>query len=75
MRSDGSTMVCVRSLLKWLYNDLIMITGVVRSIVVMLTGVLFIFWSESVANVFIRMLGLFFFLLAFLSMVKIYLSI
>ena len=67
-------MVCVRSLLKWLYNDLIMITGVVRSIVVMLTGVLFIFWSESVANVFIRMLGLFFFLPAFMSMVKIYLS-
>ena len=51
-----------------------MITGVVRSIVVMLTGVLFIFWSESVANVFIRMLGLFFFLPAFMSMVKIYLS-
>ena len=67
-------MVCVRSLLKWLYNDLIMITGVVRSIVVMLTGALFIFWSESVANVFIRMLGVFFFLPAFMSMVKIYLS-
>lgn len=67
-------MVCVRSLLKWLYNDLIMITGVVRSIVVMLTGVLFIFWSESVANVFIRLLGVFFFLPAFMSMVKIYLS-
>ena len=49
-------------------------TGIIRSIVVMLTGVLFIFWSESVANVFIRMLGVFFFLPAFLSMVKIYLS-
>ena len=49
-------------------------TGIIRSIVVMLTGALFIFWSESVANVFIRMLGLFFFLPAFLSMVKIYLS-
>ena len=56
------------------YNDLIMSTGVVRSVVVMLVGVMFIFWSESVANLFIRFLGFAFFLPAFVSMVRVLLA-
>ena len=56
------------------YNDLFMGTGIVRSIVVMLAGVMFIFWSESVANLFIRFLGFAFFLPAFVSMVRVLLA-
>ena len=48
-----------------------MSTGVVRSVVVMLAGVLLMFWSESVANMFIRIVGLAFFLPAFVSIVQI----
>ena len=51
-----------------------MSTGVVRSIVVMLTGVMFIFWNESVANLFIRLLGFAFFLPAFVSMARVLLA-
>lgn len=51
-----------------------MSTGVVRSIVVMLAGVLLMFWSESVANVFIRIVGLAFFFPAFVSIVQVALS-
>ena len=49
-------------------------TGIVRSIVVMLVGVLLMFWSESVANVFIRLLGVAFFLPALVSIVQVALS-
>ncbi len=49
-------------------------TGVVRSIVVMLVGVMFMFWSESVANMFIRALGAAFFLPAFVSIVRLFVS-
>lgn len=56
------------------FNDLIMSTGVVRSIVVMLVGIMFMFWSESVANMFIRALGVAFFLPAFVSIVRLYVS-
>ena len=51
-----------------------MSTGVVRSIVVMLVGIMFMFWSESVANMFIRALGVAFFLPAFVSIVRLYVS-
>ena len=51
-----------------------MSTGVVRSIVVMLAGVLLMFWSESVANVFIRIVGVAFFLPAFVSILQVALS-
>lgn len=56
------------------FNDFIMSTGVVRSIVVMLVGIMFMFWSESVANMFIRALGVAFFLPAFVSIVRLYVS-
>ena len=56
------------------FNDLIMSTGVVRSIVVMLVGIMFMFWSESVANMFIRALGVAFILPAFVSIVRLYVS-
>lgn len=51
-----------------------MSTGVVRSIVVMLVGIMFMFWSENVANMFIRALGVAFFLPAFVSIVRLYVS-
>lgn len=51
-----------------------MSTGIVRSIVVMLVGIMFMFWSESVANMFIRALGVAFFLPAFVSIVRLYVS-
>ena len=51
-----------------------MSTGVVRSVVVMLAGVLLMFWSESVANAFIRIVGVAFFLPAFVSIVQVALS-
>lgn len=53
---------------------MIMGTGVVRSVVIMLAGVLLMFWSESVANVFIRFVGVAFFLPAFVSIVQVALS-
>jgi uncharacterized membrane protein HdeD (DUF308 family) len=40
----------------------------------MLVGVMFMFWSESVANLFIRALGIAFFLPAFVSILKLYVS-
>ena len=55
-------------------NVVYMTSSVVRSIVMVLIGLLFIFWSGSVVSVLIRVIGAAFFLPALLSAVNVFLT-